>query len=130
MSVSHSVINIRIFHKNVTFWYFFVFYSISSQLVRLTPYSSPRFSRPSRRRSERIVPRLTTACHCTSMTVKSRGLIWAKDPWFLCVCVVLWLFLMLHEKHNKRQKRLKVMEDTAKEGGVTLTELTPNTSAY
>ena len=45
-----------------------------------------------------------------------------KTPGF-CVSVGLWLFLMSHDRHNKRQKRLKVMEDTAKEGGVTLSDL-------
>ena len=46
-----------------------------------------------------------------------------QDPCFFCVSVGLWLFLMSHDRHNKRQKRLKVMEDTAKESGVTLSAL-------
>ena len=56
----------------------------------------------------------------------SRGLSQGgQDPWFvLCVCRLM--SLMSHEAHDKRQKRLKVMEERGKEpdnGGVTLSAL-------
>ena len=43
----------------------------------------------------------------------------------ISVCAV-FVFLMSHEKHDKKQKRLKVMEERSKEpdqGGVTLADI-------
>ena len=48
------------------------------------------------------------------------------SPGLCVVCVCGFMYLMSHKAYDKRQKRLKVMEERAKEldnGGVTLSDL-------